>query len=57
MNLVSSFTDDFLFPSLQQKNEIKKVKYPNGIQTLTFLLKGMCYNGTGSPIVAHVPPD
>ena len=57
MNLVSSFTDDFLFPSVQQKNEIKKVKYPNGIQTLTFLLKGMCYNGTGSPIVAHVPPD
>ena len=31
MNLVSSFINDFLFTSFQQKNEIKKGKYPNGI--------------------------
>ena len=31
MKLVSSFIDDFLFTLFQQKNEIKKGKYPNGI--------------------------
>ena len=41
MNLVSSFTDDFLFISFKQKNEIKKRKYPNGIQIFTFLCKQM----------------
>ena len=31
MNLVPSFINDFLFTLFQQKNEIKKGKYPNGI--------------------------
>ena len=31
MNLVSYFTDDFLLTSFQQKNEIKKGKYPKRI--------------------------
>ena len=40
MNLVSSFINDFLFTSFQQKNEIKKRKCPNaanGIQIFIFL--------------------
>ena len=37
--LVSSFFDDFLFISFQQKNEKKKGKYPNGVQIFTFLLE------------------
>ena len=36
--LVSSL-EDFLFISFQQKNEMKKGKYPDGAQTLTFLLQ------------------
>ena len=32
----SSFTEDFLFISFQQKNEIKKRKHPDGVQTFTF---------------------
>ena len=34
--LVSSFIEDLLFISLQQKNEIKKGKYPDGVQIVTF---------------------
>ena len=41
INLVSSFIDDFLFTSFQQRNEIKKAKYPNEIQIFTFLYKQM----------------
>ena len=37
MNLVSSFIDDFLFILFQQKNEINKGKYTNGIQMYIFL--------------------
>ena len=35
------FIDDFLFTSFQQKNDIKKGKYPNEIQILSFLQKQM----------------
>ena len=37
MNLVSSVIDDFLFILFQQKNEINKGKYTNGIQMYIFL--------------------
>ena len=36
MNLVPFFTDDFLFISFSQKNEIKKGRYPTGIDIFTF---------------------
>ena len=36
MNLVPSFIGDILFTSFQQKNEIKRGKYPNEIQIFTF---------------------
>ena len=32
----SSFIEDFLLISLQQKNEIKKGKYPDRVQIFTF---------------------
>ena len=35
---VSSFIEDFLLISLQQKNEIKKGKYPDRVQIFTFFL-------------------
>ena len=37
--LVSSLIEDFLFISFQQKNEIKKGKYPNGVQIFTFFTR------------------
>ena len=33
---VSSFIEDFLLISFQQKNEIKKGKYPDRVQIFTF---------------------
>ena len=33
---LASFIYDFLFISFQHKNEIKKGKYPNRVQILTF---------------------
>ena len=36
MNLVPSFIGNILFTSFQQKNEIKRGKYPNEIQIFTF---------------------
>ena len=39
MNPVYSFTGDFVFTSIQQRNLIKQGKYPNGIQIFTFLRK------------------
>ena len=34
--LVSYFIEDFLFIPFQQKNEIKKGKYPDGVEIFTF---------------------
>ena len=36
--LMSSL-EDFLFISFQQKNEMKKGKYPDGVRMFTFLLE------------------
>ena len=33
---MSSVIEDLLFISFQQKNEIKKRKYPDGVQIFTF---------------------
>ena len=42
--LFASFIYDLLFISFQQKKEIKKEKYPNGVQKFTVLLE---YRGQG----------
>ena len=37
--LPSSFIDDLVVVSFQQKNKMKKEKYPDGVQIFTILLE------------------
>ena len=37
--LLSSFIDDLVVVLFQQKNEMKKEKYPGGVQIFTFWLE------------------